>query len=229
METNRWEERYRTHERPEEDFATAPTPLVAETASRLAPDRALDLACGTGRNAIWLAQNGWKVTAVDSSPTAIEILIQRATESGIQATSTSQATSPFPANVAASFSRAAFPREQDSGPNSAATKLDARVADLENNEFRIEPNTWDLILICYYLQRDLFESAKLGLAPNGIILAIAHMTEPNEQPTKHRLKPGELESYFIGWDILHHYEGRPNDSSHRRSVAEIVARRNARS
>jgi 2-polyprenyl-3-methyl-5-hydroxy-6-metoxy-1,4-benzoquinol methylase len=104
METNRWEERYHVRERPEEDFATAPTPLVVETASRVTPGRALDLACGTGRNAIWLAQNGWKVTAVDSSPTAIEILIQRATESGIQATSTSQATSPFPANVAASFS-----------------------------------------------------------------------------------------------------------------------------
>ena len=43
METNHWEERYRARERPEEDFATAPTPLVAKTASRLTPGRALDL------------------------------------------------------------------------------------------------------------------------------------------------------------------------------------------
>ena len=44
-----------------------PTPLLVETASKLKPGRALDLACGTGRNAVWLAEHGWKVTAVDRS------------------------------------------------------------------------------------------------------------------------------------------------------------------
>jgi SAM-dependent methyltransferase len=34
--------------------------------------RALDLACGTGRHALWLAAHGWKVTAVDFAPTALE-------------------------------------------------------------------------------------------------------------------------------------------------------------
>jgi hypothetical protein len=34
-----------------------------------------------------------------------------------------------------------------------------------------------------------------------------------------------LVRYFAGWEILHSYEGRPNDSAHRRSVAEVVARR----
>ena len=43
-----------------------PTHLLVETARMLTPGRALDLACGSGRNAIWLAEHGWQVTAVDS-------------------------------------------------------------------------------------------------------------------------------------------------------------------
>jgi len=52
----------------------APSPLLVETARTLKPGRALDLACGTGRNAIWLAEHGWKVTAVDRSPITIPMV-----------------------------------------------------------------------------------------------------------------------------------------------------------
>jgi SAM-dependent methyltransferase len=45
--------------------------LVAEAAG-LAPGRALDVACGEGRNAIWLAEQGWRVTGVDFSEVAVE-------------------------------------------------------------------------------------------------------------------------------------------------------------
>jgi hypothetical protein len=103
--------------------------------------------------------------------------------------------------------------------------VDAQIADLEKGEYRIEPSAWDLIIICYYLQRDLFEPAKRGLVPGGLLLAIAHIAEPGEEPTYKRLKRGELESYFHGWDILHRYEGEPKDPPHRRLVAEIVARK----
>jgi SAM-dependent methyltransferase len=44
--------------------------LVAE-ASGLAPGRALDLACGEGRNAVWLAEQGWQATGVDFSAVAL--------------------------------------------------------------------------------------------------------------------------------------------------------------
>ncbi len=44
--------------------------LVAEAAG-LPPARALDLACGEGRNAVWLAEQGWQVTGVDFSDVAI--------------------------------------------------------------------------------------------------------------------------------------------------------------
>ena len=39
----------------------------------LPPARALDLGCGGGRNAVWLAERGWQVTGVDFSDTALEL------------------------------------------------------------------------------------------------------------------------------------------------------------
>jgi len=51
-----------------------PTPLLVESAGALKPGRALDLACGKGRNSLWLAAHGWSVTAVDRSVAAIETL-----------------------------------------------------------------------------------------------------------------------------------------------------------
>jgi tellurite methyltransferase len=187
MEIRGWDKRYRSGERAAEDLDAAPTPLLIETATKLAPGNALDLACGTGRNALWLAKQRWCVTAVDGSPVALEILRSRASERGIT--------------------------------------VNARVADLEKSEYQIEPSSWNLIAICYYLQRDLFEPAKQGVAPGGILISIVHIAEPGEESTAHRLMHGELERYFNGWEILHRREGKPNDMAHQRSVAEIVARR----
>jgi len=74
MDLAGWEQRYRAQEGTAE---SSPHSLVVEAASSLPPGRALDLACGAGRNASWLAQHHWNVTAVDGSPTALEILRNR--------------------------------------------------------------------------------------------------------------------------------------------------------
>jgi tellurite methyltransferase len=187
MEIQDWNKRYRLRERPAEDFDAAPTPLVVAAAADIAPGKALDLACGTGRNALWLAEHGWEVTAVDGAPEAIEILQARAAERGL--------------------------------------KINAVVADLEKGELKIEPSHWGLIAICYYLQRSLFEPAKRGVAPGGLLISIVHINAPGEEDGPHRLRPGELQKYFAGWEILHRHEGKANDSAHQRPVAEIVARR----
>src|ERR1700733_6626996 len=168
MDLRGWDERYCLHPADE-----CPTPLLSSTAQTLVPGRALDLACGAGRNALWLASRGWQVTAVDGSSVAIEILSAR---------------------------------------NPA---IDARVADLEKHEYVIEPDSWDLIAICYYLQRDLFEPTKRGVVPGGIVLAIVHIPEPSDpQMTPFRLAPGEFAAYFRDFEILHHYEGPSNDPAH---------------
>jgi 2-polyprenyl-3-methyl-5-hydroxy-6-metoxy-1,4-benzoquinol methylase len=56
--------------------------LVAEVAE-LEPGKALDLACGEGQNAIWLAEQGWTVRGVDYSGVAIEKARTRAARDGV--------------------------------------------------------------------------------------------------------------------------------------------------
>lgn len=56
--------------------------LVAEVES-LPPGRALDLAAGEGRNAVWLAQQGWEVTAVDFSDVGLDKARQLAAGAGV--------------------------------------------------------------------------------------------------------------------------------------------------
>jgi SAM-dependent methyltransferase len=153
-----------------------PTPLLVETAAKLKAGRALDLACGKGRNAIWLAEHGWQVTAVDRSPVAIP-------------------------------------------------EVDVHVADLEKHDFPIEEAAWDLIVVSYYLQRDLFEPVKQGVKHGGVALVIVHLFEPGHEHSRFSLHPGELARYFQGWEVLHSYEGKPRDPEHKRAVAELAARK----
>jgi tellurite methyltransferase len=80
MDLAGWEQRYRAQEETSE---SSPHTVVVESVSALSPSRALDLACGTGHNALWLAQQGWHVTAVDGSRTAIETLCRRAGKLGV--------------------------------------------------------------------------------------------------------------------------------------------------
>lgn len=75
-----WDEHYRTHQRTQGERAN---PLLVETAEALRPGAALDLGCGAGGDTIWLARNGWQVTAVDISATAVERVRERARECGV--------------------------------------------------------------------------------------------------------------------------------------------------
>lgn len=69
MERFDWDARYAEHDRL---WSPEPNPLLVEIASALAPGRALELGCGEGADAIWLAQRGWKVIGVDFSHVALE-------------------------------------------------------------------------------------------------------------------------------------------------------------
>jgi SAM-dependent methyltransferase len=57
--------------------------LVAEVAG-LAPGRVLDVGCGEGADAVWLAARGWRVTAIDVSRVALERAARHAREAGVE-------------------------------------------------------------------------------------------------------------------------------------------------
>lgn len=57
--------------------------VLADVVSRLVPGSALDLGCGEGCDAVWLASKGWEVTGIDLSPTALRRARQAATDQGI--------------------------------------------------------------------------------------------------------------------------------------------------
>ncbi len=63
----------------------APADLLARAVETVPAGRALDLACGLGRHALFLARLGWNVTAVDASRVAIERLRERAAGHAVDA------------------------------------------------------------------------------------------------------------------------------------------------
>jgi SAM-dependent methyltransferase len=69
MDSEAWDERYGGTDLVWS--ATANT-FVTEIVGPMTPGRALDVAAGEGRNAVWLAEQGWRVTAADFSPVAVE-------------------------------------------------------------------------------------------------------------------------------------------------------------
>src|SRR6266705_6723700 len=76
---------YRLGFAPWERRPVAPTwQRVTEGPGALPPGRALDVGCGTGRDAVYLAKRGWQVTAVDIVDTAIARARQRAAHEGVE-------------------------------------------------------------------------------------------------------------------------------------------------
>lgn len=69
MDASTWDERYAA---AEQVWSTAPNQFVEASLADLPPGEALDLASGEGRNAIWLARQGWRITALDFSSVAVE-------------------------------------------------------------------------------------------------------------------------------------------------------------
>lgn len=69
MDASAWDAKYADSELV---WSAGPNQFVAAECADLPPGRALDLAAGEGRNAIWLARRGWSATAVDFSQVALD-------------------------------------------------------------------------------------------------------------------------------------------------------------
>lgn len=187
-----WNERYRQDEHVIRD----PLPLLVRNESLIAQAAggrgcALDLACGTGRHTLYLAEQGWQVVAVDSSEVALDLLSRDA--------------------------------------RAKSLSIDIRRADLENDEFSIGPDAYDLILDCCYLYRPLFPAIRAGIRKGGIFLGTIALVDdaPGVAPMNPAflLKPGELKAQFEGWRLLHANEARMVSAPHSRLMAELIAQR----
>jgi 2-polyprenyl-3-methyl-5-hydroxy-6-metoxy-1,4-benzoquinol methylase len=168
MRLDEWNERYRSRD----VLDLTPARLLVATVTALPPGRALDLACGAGRNALWLAHHGWNVTAIDGAAEAIRIV-----------------------------------EEHDA-------RVDTRVLDLENDApLPFEDETFDLVVILYFLYRPLFAEALRVLRPGGIVV-----TAIRTRSIKQRfcLSLEELREEFTGCEVLHASDG---------DTAELVARK----
>ena len=81
MKREDWDRRYAGVENL---WSAKPNRFLVAEVEALPPGRALDLACGEGQNAIWLATLGWDVTGVDFSEVAIAKARARAERDGVE-------------------------------------------------------------------------------------------------------------------------------------------------
>jgi SAM-dependent methyltransferase len=68
----------------DQDHVPAELSALMEGPTALAPGRALDVGCGTGTQAVYLAENGWRVTGVDAVERALARARRRAEEKGVE-------------------------------------------------------------------------------------------------------------------------------------------------
>jgi SAM-dependent methyltransferase len=80
LDSSGWDRRYSGSELV---WSGEPNRLFAEQVAELPPRRALDLGCGEGRNAVWLAECGWQVTGVDFSSVGLEKAARLAEARGV--------------------------------------------------------------------------------------------------------------------------------------------------
>lgn len=193
-----WEER---HGQPGFWAGTQPAPFLTESLPFLPRGRALDLAMGEGRNAVWLASKGWQVVGIDRSAAALTKAESFAREHGVSAQRGSL----------------------EGVPGQAALVLVE--TDLERAS--LPPEAFDVVLCFNYLQRSLFVAMERSLRSGGVLVyqtyTIAQLDYP-EGPRKREylLELNELLTAFPGLETLYYSE-----SNSGKGIAQLLARRPA--
>ncbi|MDT7576084.1 MAG: hypothetical protein QOH17_2417, partial [Pseudonocardiales bacterium] len=75
-----WDERYASLDQV---WSGRPNGALVAEVAQLRPGRVLDVGCGEGADAVWLAQQGWDVTALDVSQVALERAALHARQAGV--------------------------------------------------------------------------------------------------------------------------------------------------
>jgi SAM-dependent methyltransferase len=182
-----WDEKHRlAAEAPEAE----PAGILCELLPLLPAGQALDLACGSGTNALFLAERGRHVTAIDWSEPGLRILEARAQNKKIHVRRMQKLV--------------------DSGRTRRAG-IDVLPADL--GKIHLPEDSYDLIVCIRYLQRSLFPQICRALRPGGMLLyetfTLTQLDfEGGPRDPAHLLKPGELREAFPELGVLFYRELR---------------------
>jgi tellurite methyltransferase len=184
--------------------AAEPAGFVRELLPLLPRGPALDIACGTGRHALLLAERHQPVTAVDGSSVAIEILEQRARALN-HAAGRMEASSTIP-----------------------VSRQGIQVVQVDLERATLPANSFSLILCVNYLQRSLFSPIQRALEPGGMLLFETHTRAQLEfaggpRNPEYLLEPGELRVAFPSLRLLFYRELRAG-----KGIASLIAQKGRR-
>lgn len=220
----RWNARYASGEYI---ARTHPSELLARWIDRLPRGRALDVACGAGRNAIFLASEGYRVEAMDISSVALERASRRAQEEGlevrwIEADLERIARAHIERPPAPQGARSPIPerREGDGARFASATG--------------IPRGAYRLVVVARFLDRPLIPHLIDALAPGGYLIYDHHYIVPavagglarvgGPPSIRFRARPNELLDRFRDLRIIHYEEGIIEDPDQRAmALARLVA------
>jgi tellurite methyltransferase len=159
--------------------------------------RALDLAGGAGRHAIWLAKQGWEVTLIDISETGVEQARQNA--------------GPLASHIH-------FVVDDLTRFQASQTEFKTRSETKFETEFEV-------VMAFFYLERKILAEIVNAVKPGGLLvykthtLAQAKLAGGPKSPA-HLLEPGELIQLASGLRVLHYRE-----EVAKKATAELVARK----
>lgn len=197
-----WDDMYRDLTAPVAFSGGKPSAEVAEAANRLpAGARALDLGCGDGRNSLFLASQGCRVTAVDISPIGIAKVQQFAAERALVVRTSVQDFRDF-----------AFDAEYDLIVSMGCLHL-------------IERERWAPLL--YQIRA---HTRAGGYNAIGVMTDALPAPEDQAEFFVGLLKPGELYGYYADWEIITRrtsdfHDEHPGGIRHHHAGDTVLARR----
>lgn len=186
-----WDERYASSTLSE---AQPPVEFLVDNIDLLPKGKALDIAMGRGRNALFLAERGFEVTGIDSSQVAIDQCQRLASDRGLALTTV--------------------------------------LADL--TDYALPKGEFDVVINCYYLQRDLIGEIKQALRVGGVIVFetvnTGHARFNPDMNQEYLLQEGELLQLFRDYSTLVYREGVVTnpETNQSKSVSSLIARKNRR-
>lgn len=195
-----WNQKYSEGSHSSLNLDLEPDPFLVRAYSEFLtgckPGRALDVAGGVGRHAIWLAERGWNVKLVDVSEAGIELARKNLAQ-----------LKGAPLKGAPRASVVEF----------EAVDLE-KVHDLGHEQY-------DLVLVFLYLQRSLFPALTAALRPGGFLVYMTYTLEQQRFPggphnPVYLLEPNELLHAFASLRVLHYHETVRN-----KGTAELVAQK----